>query len=1139
MAANGNKVGYSTPGLMSSSPFLRGLNTELSGIVDSVEFTKDELNMMIRADGSRSRRPGIDYEEQYKFNTQVIDNTDEDVAFSCIEWYDVNSPDEAETYRQTPYIVVQTGSTLIFYINDGQPYSGNQADFTLDLRQYALDTDPNAENYRDPAKYRCKYAIAYGCLFITSEAIKPIRLRSAQNEVLPDFEETFPYCQVTCTAHQGRRQRMGTRNDRPNDKAYCKIYFDNVLVLNYVVPVDSNVRTNPFPNSYTIAQAFNALSSSTRRGITAIPHAANATELMWSSKDLTWNPTDWIKFQGSTTAVRGLQITIKVYGWDQAHKSKWKQKTNTYTGYMTGGSSDYQQSSGLNLQIRDTSRGANDYLSIEYNPSELSYSHLYNLLNQGWTPTLIADFYRKSNTVQEKRVFPGNNVAQQYLKDKKTDAFKPEDLINMTFGNTPAPRGHTILDYFNQDRNGTAALKNSMEEVASRLKEIQTSSPDWTSKEVSEIIGLIRDDMDYTGTEEDIAEAQVPVVKPTKDYVVDLLAYAGRIFYLSGSTLLYSKIIAEDISKSDQCYTEADPTSEEISDVIDTDGGTISLPDIGEGVKLAQVGSYLLIFGTRSNVAITGTANNIFTATAYSAGALNAVPTQAPDSFVDTEFGLFYWGTTGINFIAPNNGLAVQDLSSPVILTWYGKLTNIQHKYCKGVYSSSKKKIYWFYPSDETKPRRLDCALVYDIQKGAFVPHKIATGTYDEDAGEYIEIDTPEVVSGLVLKVPYKANREYPVVALPDYINYAYGYEDDNDNIYYVIQENLEKNIPVYVKSGDDLVSFSTVGLFSEEHSEYDDSVSSRTMVFPSDTTITYYGYARTKKNVTKIYYTTSTSAAEDDPVYAVDENGVINLTDFKVTTCSATSLTFDDNGTTFTGSRDSVDPQNDVTAPAIITATRTGDDNDFIANSMADEDAQYEILDNSGVKILAAEPIESELFTYESSILLCYDVTNNKVTFGDFRNNLIRDWTAGDFTGEGYVFDSYLVSHPMNAGDYTAFSGNRKSGLANNKTMPYLITYFRRTEVGSTVEGNYIYPSKCQGSILWDWRTSGEEGKWSSPVDLYRPYRRTILDNGFIINKTCMRGLGRSYQIKLESVEDAQFIVEGLLYNLKNDGRI
>lgn len=954
MVQNRNQVGTSTNSVMSSSPFLKGLNTELSGIVDSIEYTQDELNMLIRPDGTRSRRPGVDYEELFKFNNELIDNTVENLAFNSIEWYDINSPDETQKYDQTPYIVVQIGSKIIFYRNHGQPYSQEQAEFVLDLLNYKI----SGRTDEQVATARCKFVVAYGCLFITSEAIKPIRLRSAQEDPVVPTVITYPYCTVSCAALQGKHQRMGSVVNK--SPAYCKIYFDNTIVMDYEIPADGpdpEFHYHRFPNSYTIAQQFNALSAATRRNITAVPQMNS--EFIPDTTAWQWGPADSITFNGSTNIVRGTVIQIKVGGWCY-YSGGWRWYENSYKATMAGGSSNYTQSTGLTLMIRDTDVGARDFLSIEENPSKLSYAHLYNLLNQGWTADLIGKFYVKSSTDPLKRVFPGNNLAQQYLKDKTTDAFKPEALINTTFGNTPAARGHFRLDYFEQDRNSISALTQAMQEVASSI-----SSETSTTVPVDDIL-----DLNFPIAPRDPAQ-QVPVVLPRRDFVADMEHYAGRIFYLSGSTLLYSQMISEDIERADRCYTDADPTSEEISDVIETDGGLISLPDLGEGIKLAQVGSYLLAFGTRSNIAITGTANNIFTATAYSAGALNAMPTQAPYSFVQTEYGLFYWGTTGITFVGPGDGgLQVRDLTSARILTWFGKLTNTQQAWCKGVYSSSKKKIYWFYPSDDTKPRRLDCVLVYDIQRDAFVPSKIATGYYEDD--EYIESNLPEIVSGLSLKVPYRSDKEYPISTIPE-----------------------------------------------------------------------------------------------------------------------------------------------------------------------TDEEDSLEVLDDEGVKVLADDPIDSEEFTYESSILVCFDVVNGKITFGDFRNNLIRDWTAGDWNGNGYVFDSYLISHPMNAAGYSAFTSSRQSDVVHTKNMPYLITYFRRTETGKTVEDEYLYPSKCHGSVLWDWRTSGRYGKWSSPVELYRPRKTTIFDEGFIINKTNIRGLGRAFQIKLESVDDAQFIVESLVYDLKNDGRI
>ena len=1123
MATNGNKVGTSQPGIMSSSPFLGGLNTELSGIVDSTDFTKDELNMLIRADGTRSRRPGVDYEELFKFNTNVINDLSEDTAFSCIEWYDINSPDEAETYDQTPYIVVQIGDKLIFYRNHGQPFSNDIASFTLDLAGYALD-DPSDPNYRDPGKYRCKYTVAYGCLFITSEAIHPIRLRSAQEEVIPDFVTSFPECQVSVAAYQGKHQRMCSTSDRA-ERAYCKIYFDNILILNYTVDIQPGSERATFPNSYTLAEAFNAIDSATRRGITAVPFENQPNH--WTNPNAgkyKWTPADWITFKGSTVNVRGLTIKVVVYGWAY-YSGHWKSHTNTYQATMSGGSSAYTQSSDLTLTIRDTSRGAEDYLPIDENPSKLSYAHLYNLLNQGWTPDLIGKFWAKSATSDASRVFPGNNLAQQYLKDKKTDAFKPEDLINMTFGNTPAARGHIKLEYFYQDRNTVANLTTAMQEVVSAI-----NTALGTSKTVADIL-----DTDFPVSDPTDPEEEVPVVKPKVDYVADTLAYAGRIFYLTGSTLLYSQVIAEDLRKAYECYTEADPTSEEISDVVETDGGLISLPDLGEGVKLAQVGEYILAFGTRSNMAITGTANNIFTATAYSAGALNAVPTQAPDSFVNTEYGLFYWGTTGITFIGPGDGgLAVQDLSTPVILTWFGKLTNTQHKYCKGVYSSSKKKVYWFYPSDDSKPRRLDSILVYDIPKQAFVPSKVATGYYDEEEGDMVETDVPEIVSGLSVKVPFKSIKEYPVTAeVSDCIL-------EGDYIRTSERKSFDENSGIVFRLNSSSLADREIGETVDLLKIGDKVLASAEIISESAMTFKILGWSNSASRTAPItWFSIVKTGADQYKLMISSTQGVSSVREVPLDSWAVFSVQTDSsipeegfigyNALYFTddcfgiGSYDSVEEE--------------FSDYPFVATF---QDTAYEVLaEEDGYKILADDPIDSEEFTYESSTLLCLDVANGKVTFGDFRNNLLRDWTAGDWDGAGYIFDSYLISHPMNAASYTAFTGKRQSSLPNNKTLPYLITYFRRTETGNTVDGDYIYPSKCQGSVLWDWRTSGKEGKWSNPTDLYRPVKKDILTQGFIINKTNIRGIGRAYQLKMESVDDNQFIIEGVLFDLKKDGRI
>lgn len=1282
--------------LSTTSPFLGGLNTELNKLVDSTDFTSDELNCMIRANNTRSRRPGVDYEELYKFNNEYLDLSLPDLAFQCIEWTDINSPDEAETYTGYPYIVCQVGGKIIFFRNEGQPYSGHQEKFVLDLSTYAID--PSSDEYM---RKRCRFTAAYGCIFITSEAIKPIYLRSAQEPDDPSLPITnYPSGVLPLNlwnSKKGRWAGVGT----------FTFYVDGIQVgqtsIQYFYGgATGNCSNGPWMLTSTqLATYWNQIMpAENRRGLVAIPKYPDSTPIRWgihspSQGDQTGGNGAWIydhiRFESSDQSAQGMTVSIVMSGLAQWRSSSHQEEIS-HSCTLAGGTT-YQYRSNLNLTIRDTYVGAQDYLSVSDSPTKMSYAHLYNLLNQGWTPKLIADYYNAQGT----HVFPGNNLAQQFLKDEKTSAFKPQNAINMTFGNSPAARGHEVLSYFDQKRVSVSNLIASFNQLVSSIGGGAT---------FADIVDTNWDLDDPTQANEADAYSQVPDVKPRKPYVADLCAYAGRIFYLTGDVLLYSQVIAEDITKADKCYTEADPTGEEISDVIETDGGLISLPDIGEGLKLQVIGESLLIFGTRGNMILSGTANNIFTATAYSAGAVSAVPTQAPDSFVSTEYGVFYWGVTGITAlgVGDQGGLQVKDLTTEKILTFYGKLNNDQHKYCKGIYSASKKKIYWFYPSDTSKPRRLDLCLVYDIQRDAFCPQKIVSEHLNEETDELTQ--TPEIVGGVQLKVPFKSVKEYPIYAYyvtpttdpqylyttattgtdpsvqqnfypeatpgtsyvsygaftmtfttasnanfdavtkirpmiatslidpdaPQYMPYAgIGFFNESpwvfefpvttkathtgvylhvENVRDVTINNFECSwfrlkcnngiLTAYVlpdadeeytvdtlpalsswteviKTSDNITAPSQyTNLVVGAYQDYDwfwntlkEFVSGNTSVSEIPGSLVTYYFSRPCTSSTPIYSNeemttqvgTISSIMNDGHQYRIrncynwvrDKEGfdkdvdeiqvyryqiptpyTVYMPDYNYTTRGSSTIyegssdTFEDIDLTrymeIGGTIAGWTPQT-ITEISQVNEASTNLYHVTYTNQISGD---IEVVADDGYKVLADDPLDTEEFTYESSILLCLDPSSSRVTFGDFRNNYMRDWAEGDIHGDGWVFDSYMISHPINSQDFV-----------RAKTMPYLISYFKRTETGKLITNAYVYPSHCQGSVRWDWRTDGINSKWDSPNELYRPRQRTILSEGYIITKTNIRGIGRAFQIKLQGIEDHNFIVEALGFNLCKDERI
>lgn len=114
----------------------------------------------------------------------------------------------------------------------------------------------------------------------------------------------------------------------------------------------------------------------------------------------------------------------------------------------------------LKLKIRDTI-GIEDGLQIDEHPSTLSDDHKYNLFNQGWYKqrrltsgsTTESDPIADYNTTWSE--YPSNaDIVWLGMVESSGDLiFDAEWLRDQTFGSTPAPRGHYVVDAFNIDRD--------------------------------------------------------------------------------------------------------------------------------------------------------------------------------------------------------------------------------------------------------------------------------------------------------------------------------------------------------------------------------------------------------------------------------------------------------------------------------------------------------------------------------------------------------------------------------------------------------------------------------------------------------------------------------------------------------------
>lgn len=351
------------------------------------------------------------------------------------------------------------------------------------------------------------------------------------------------------------------------------------------------------------------------------------------------------------------------------------------------------------IQIRDF-KGLDDGLANEEEPATLSAGHEYNLRNQGWLdPTgssgQSVDYYGpfgfKATFTQAAATpitsyftqygrYPSNNKQWWVAKDSTTGAFDPALLGKFFFGNQRAPRGHYVVEAFNIDRSA-----------------------------VSGVPGI---------------PIETTVHRPNT-----VAFYQGRIWYAIDSTVYFSQVL-DDKRKAGFCFMESDPTSEDFSDLLATDGGVIPIPEMVKVVKLVPHQSGVLVFATNGIWFIGGTAGG-FTATDISCTKVSPTGTDSPFAIIAVEEQIYWWSKIGIQAMSQRMGQygPIDDkfdrtnIAEKTIQTFYNGIAQPFRDATKASYDPSTNTIQWLF-RDNTMPNRFgyNRVLNLDLTLGAFYP---------------------------------------------------------------------------------------------------------------------------------------------------------------------------------------------------------------------------------------------------------------------------------------------------------------------------------------------------------------------------------------------------------------------------------
>lgn len=308
-----------------------------------------------------------------------------------------------------------------------------------------------------------------------------------------------------------------------------------------------------------------------------------------------------------------------------------------------------------------------DFRGLDPRPTgrtnSLTTEEKYNRINQGWTQNLLDQYF-------VKLTFNPSDYEVWWLykgpdPDFGTEVFLPPGVVNqvaagfITRGNSPAPNGAMILTEFYQDRSAASGVPG------------------------------------------------IPVIASGPYRPSAVAFHAGRVFY-SGvnyneySSKIYFSQIIERTSQFGWCYQENDPTSQYTPDLLPSDGGVISIPDVGQIVRLWSINNSILVIATNGVWEITGSTGIGFTSIDYTVKKISSVATNSPYSFVNVQGAPFWFGKDGIYAAGAQNdalGIQISNVSDAKIKDFFFDIPENSRYYVKGAYDPKSQIIQWLYRS--------------------------------------------------------------------------------------------------------------------------------------------------------------------------------------------------------------------------------------------------------------------------------------------------------------------------------------------------------------------------------------------------------------------------------------------------------
>lgn len=349
----------------------------------------------------------------------------------------------------------------------------------------------------------------------------------------------------------------------------------------------------------------------------------------------------------------------------------------------------------INFRVRDFDWQSDvTQLSNFIANASVTAARQYDTKNSGWEGTYGGPAL--STYISSRSGYPPLTHPWYSGKDS-SDNFALATWEKVYTGSSILGNGRYILDFFNKDRSTASGVTGlAIETESSRFKAVTT--------------------------------------------------YAGRVWYgglgsgKNAGRILYSRIV-ETLTDSGlntvigECFQQNDPTSEAANDLLETDGGVITIPDASNIKLLYNFGPHLFVFA-ENGIWVIGGVDDRFSPTSYFVSKVSNVGILSENTFVPAEGVPFWWSRQGIHTLAYGDSSTInsipseQNLSIQTVQSFWDDIDNNAKRNCYSAYDQVNKKIFWFYPENgETLLNKRTRALILDVPLQAFYPWKVSTGT--------------------------------------------------------------------------------------------------------------------------------------------------------------------------------------------------------------------------------------------------------------------------------------------------------------------------------------------------------------------------------------------------------------------------